>query len=477
MFFSHFFLLHATMFQSNICLVIQRFYEVIKLVFSSLEFIFVFLPVFFMLYAMAPVKIKNAVIFMGSIVFYAYGSWETPEYILLFFLSILLNFSIGKCMGRGKKRDTFLLVLGILFNVMPLAWFKWRIDDVILPVGISFFTFQNLSYLIDVKRRTVEREESFIRYGAYISMFPQLIAGPIVTYRQMQKQLVERKVTKENISRGISLFVLGLGAKVLIANRIGNLWFNIKSIGFDSISTPLAWMGIVAYSLQIYFDFYGYSLMAMGLAAVMGFSLPQNFDNPYRAVTMSEFYRKWHMTLGQWFREYVYIPLGGNRKGNVRTICNLFVVWLLTGLWHGFCWNFLAWGLGLFVLIVLEKFVYRKFLEKHRWIGHMYVIAIIPLMWFVFAVTDWQDFTMYLSRLFPVKGNYLGVFVMDYIKYLKLYGGYIVVGILLCTPWPAKIWKKCEKNFLGKIILLLIFAAAVYCMYRGLNDPFLYFRF
>lgn len=447
------------------------------MVFSSLEFLFIFLPIFYILYATAPGRLKNAIIVLGSIAFYAYGSLEMPEYILFFVLSILFNFSVGKCLGFGKIRDGILMCIALIFNLVPLIWFKVHIDTIILPVGISFFTFQNMSYVFDVKRGRVEKEGSLWNYAAYISLFPQLIAGPIVTYRQVKDRLNKRRVSPRRMYHGISLFIIGLGFKVLIANRIGNLWFNIESIGFQSISTPLAWMGIIAFSLQIYFDFYGYSLMAIGLGATMGFRFPQNFDNPYLSVTMAEFYRKWHMTLGSWFREYLYIPLGGNRKGTARTIFNLFVVWLMTGLWHGINWNFLVWGLGLWLLIVLEKFVYRGFLEKHRFIGHLYVIIIIPMMWFVFSMTDWNDFLTYLSRLFPVKGNWIGVFERDYIKYLSLYGGYFVAGFFLCTKLPAKIWKKCQYSFFGVVILLAILAASVYCMYLGLNDPFLYFRF
>lgn len=396
---------------------------------------------------------------------------------MFFALSILLNYSIGRCLGYGRIRDGILIVIGVIFNVAPLIWFKINIDDVILPVGISFFTFQNLSYIIDIKRRSVAKEDSLIDYAAYISLFPQLIAGPIITYRQIKPQLKQRTVTKEDISRGISQFIIGLGFKVLIANRIGGLWLNIQTIGYESISTPLAWMGVIAFALQIYFDFYGYSLMAMGLGSVMGFRFPKNFDNPYRAVTMSEFYRKWHMTLGNWFRDYIYIPMGGNRRGAFRTVFNLFFVWLLTGLWHGIDWNFLVWGLGLCLLIILEKFLFRKFLEKYRFIGHIYVMAVIPMMWFVFTMTDWNDFIIYLSRLFPVQGNYLGAFAGDYIKYLSLYGVIFAAGILLCTKLPTWLWNKCRKNFIGKMILFIIFAASVYCMYMGLNDPFLYFRF
>ncbi len=437
----------------------------------------VFLPIFFIIYGIAPKAWKNAVIVLGSLAFYAYGSWEHPEHIVFLALSVILNFSIGKCMGYGRIRDGILMLVGLIFNIGPLVWFKIHIDDMILPVGISFFTFQNLSYIFDVKRRSVEKEDSLLDYAAYICMFPQLIAGPIITYRQIKPQLKQRRVTKEDISRGIAQFIIGLGLKVLMANRIGGLWLNIQTIGYESISTPLAWMGICAFALQIYFDFYGYSLMAMGLGSVMGFRYPKNFDNPYRSVTMSEFYRRWHMTLGSWFRDYVYIPLGGNRKGRFKTVCNLFLVWLLTGLWHGINWNFLAWGLGLCVLIVLEKFVFRKLLEKYRFIGHLYVMAIIPLMWFVFAMTDWKEFTVYVSRLFPFDGNAAGVFAEDYIKYLSLYAWNFLGGILLCTKLPEWIWKKCRKNIIGKMILILILAASLYCMYMGLNDPFLYFRF
>lgn len=449
----------------------------IKVVFSSLEFIFVFLPFFFIFYAMAPKTWKNVIIVLGSFAFYTYGSWKTPEYIAFFVFSILLNYAVGRCLGKGKVRDGILMFLALLFNVGPLIWFKLNADAVILPVGISFFTFQNLSYVLDVKKRNIKREESLLNYATYICMFPQLIAGPIITYRQMKMQLQERCVSAGNIKDGISMFILGLGAKVLIANRVGNLWIQIQGIGYDSISTPLAWMGIIAFSLQIYFDFYGYSLMAMGLGNMMGFRFPQNFAHPYRSVTMTEFYRKWHMTLGNWFRDYIYIPLGGNRKGKIRTIIHLFLVWLLTGLWHGINWNFVVWGLGICILIILEKFVYKKFLEKHRLLGHLYVICIIPMMWLVFAVTKWEDFVIYLQRLFPVNENINGVFEGDYIKYFSLYGIFIIMGLLLCTEMPGKIWRRCKDSFWGKIILLIIFGASVYCMYMGLNDPFLYFRF
>lgn len=449
----------------------------IKVVFSSLEFLFVFFPIFFVLYIMVPKRFQNPVIVLGSFAFYAYGAKETPEYILLLAFSILLNYSLGHCLGKGRTRDIFYIIIGLVFNIGPLIWFKLHINDFLLPIGISFFTFQNLSYLFDVKRGAVQPSESLIDYAVYICMFPQLIAGPIITYHQIEEQLHHRSMSAKGMKEGFSLFVLGLGSKVLIANRVGNLWYQINGIGFDSISTPLAWMGVLAFSLQIYFDFCGYSLMAMGLGSVLGFCYPKNFDHPYCAVSMTEFYRKWHMTLGNWFRDYVYIPLGGNRKGAFRTILNLFLVWMLTGLWHGFHWNFLAWGLAIAVLISLEKLFLIRILTKHRFLGHLYVIAVIPIMWLVFEVTEWKDFLWYLSRLFPLTGNYDGAFQGDFVKYLWLYGIFLALGILFCTKLPAKIWKKYENTIWQKLILVLIFVASLYCIYMGMNDPFLYFRF
>ena len=364
--------------------------------------------------------------------------------------------------------------LNALFGAMHV---KVQLEtwNLILPIGISFYTFQIISYLVDVYRRETKAEKSLISLGTYLCMFPQLIAGPIVNYHLIQEQLHKRKHSMVKVESGLKVFALGLAYKVLLANRVGHLWTEVTAIGYESISTPLAWMSIVAYSLQLYFDFYGYSLMAIGLGRMMGFDFPQNFNNPYMAVSMTDFWRRWHMTLGGWFREYVYIPLGGNRGGFAKTVRNMFVVWLLTGLWHGASWNFVLWGLLLFVLLFVEKAGLGKVLERHKALGHIYMILWIPLSWLVFVITDLSQLGIYLQKLFPFFGSTGTVlFQGDYLKYGKTYGIYLVLGILFATGVQEKLLKK-NKNRLWVILLLLaLFWASVYCMYLGMDDPFLY---
>lgn len=448
------------------------------MVFSSLEFIFLFLPIFLFTYYRAPFSKKNLILFLGSIVFYGWGALENPEYLIFFLLTILMNFVLGQAMETFPKMKKGLLIFALIYNIFPLALFKITINNIILPVGISFFTFQNLSYVFDVYYGKARAERSLVNYGAYISMFPQLIAGPIITYNEIRAQLRKRSITWKHTKVGIVYFVLGLGAKVLIANRIGGLWHDITKIGYESITTQLAWMGIIAYCLQLYFDFWGYSLMALGMGRMLGFRFPKNFDAPYRSTTMSQFYRRWHMTLGSWFREYVYIPLGGNRVSPIRMIGNLFIVWLLTSLWHGVEWNFIVWGMGIFCLVVIEKFGIGKWLETHKVIGHLYVLAIVPMMWLVFLMTDFSSYQIYLAKLFPFFGETGEVlFATDYLKYLEIYWPFFLTGFFFLTETSEKLIQKYYKSIGMKIFLAIIFGLSVYCMYMGMNDPFLYFRF
>lgn len=276
--------------------------------------------------------------------------------------------------------------------------------------------------------------------------------------------------------RGLGTFVFGLGMKVLLANQLGGLWRDAKAIGFDSLSTPLAWMAILAYSFQLYFDFFGYSLMAMGLGRMMGFRFPKNFDHPYLSLTMTEFWRRWHITLGSWFREYVYIPLGGSRAGKLCTFRNLLIVWTLTGLWHGFGLPFLLWGLSLFVLIALEKLLYGKTLSRKAILGHLYMLFCIPLSWVLFSCESVSQASVLFSRLFAVNGVFPS-FSGDYIKYFGIYGKYLVLGFLFSTYLPYNLLKSIRNRYVLAAFLLLIYGASVYCLWRGLNDPFLYFRF
>lgn len=463
------------------------------MVFSSLEFIFIFLPAFLLLYGFSPPAYKNAVIFMCSVVFYGMGV-KSPVYIILFLLTLLFNYIIAQFIDAYPRNKKVWLTIGIIFNFWWLLFFKYTgfafeninalfhaklpVKDIILPIGISFYTFQNVSYIIDVYRGNTHSEKSIINYGAYISMFPQLIAGPIVTYQSVAKQLRHRRHTISKVEDGLKTFTIGLGFKVLIANQLSGLWNDISMIGYESISTPLAWMGVIAYSFQLYFDFYGYSLMAIGLGKIMGFELPINFDFPYLSLTMTEFWRRWHITLGSWFRDYIYIPLGGNRKGKSRQILNTLAVWLFTGLWHGASWNFVLWGLVLFGLLILEKFVIGDFLNKHKIVGHLYMFLIIPVTWLIFAVTDFRELGIYFKRLFPFLPQQKNMILDgDYIKYLKIYWKFFVAGIIFSTRLPQIIYRKFKKSTVCAILLLVVFWGAVYCMYKGMNDPFMYFRF
>ena len=471
------------------------------MVFSSIAFIMYFMPVFFLVYYILPASYKNAWLFLASLGFYYYGVRGNPGYLLLMIMSVVVNFVAGKLIAaqKTKRARKAWLVVGIVYDLGWLILFKYlgflienlnalfgamhvkvqlETWNLILPIGISFYTFQIISYLVDVYRRETKAEKSLISLGTYLCMFPQLIAGPIVNYHLIQEQLHKRKHSMVKVESGLKVFALGLAYKVLLANRVGHLWTEVTAIGYESISTPLAWMSIVAYSLQLYFDFYGYSLMAIGLGRMMGFDFPQNFKNPYMAVSMTDFWRRWHMTLGGWFREYVYIPLGGNRGGFAKTVRNMFVVWLLTGLWHGASWNFVLWGLLLFVLLFVEKAGLGKVLERHKALGHIYMILWIPLSWLVFVITDLSQLGIYLQKLFPFFGSTGTVlFQGDYLKYGKTYGIYLVLGILFATGVQEKLLKK-NKNRLWVILLLLaLFWASVYCMYLGMDDPFLYFRF
>ncbi len=478
------------------------------MVFSSLEFLFLFLPLFLAVYYLLPWKIKNIFLFLGSLVFYGCGvSWNIYS-MLLILASVGVNFTAAKGIERirrkrtirkrkaeesGKdfpetaKGETVILTLGLCYDFGILLFFKYAgffRRDIVLPIGISFYTFQITSYLIDVYRKKTEAEKSVIRLGAYLTMFPQLIAGPIVTYDKVYKQLRRRKISLVQCNHGLQLFTLGLGFKVLLANQFGRLWDDILSIGYESISTPLAWLGIIGFSLQIYFDFYGYSLMAVGLGKLLGFQLPDNFRQPYLALSMTEFWRRWHITLGQWFREYVYIPLGGNRKGRVRQFFNMLIVWLLTGLWHGANWNFILWGLALFLILCVEKAGLLKILERWHLIGRLYMCFLIPFTWTLFAITNFADLRIFFRKLFPILGKLTGngavqsiVFQGDFIKYLKMYGPGLAMGIICCTGLTEWLFRKYRQKFWMSVLLLAVFFGAVYCMYRGYSDPFLYYRF
>lgn len=450
------------------------------MVFSSFEFLFRFLPIFLLIYYIAPGKFKNFILFAGSIAFYTVGE---AEYVLLLAVCILWNYLLGRWMyrnvldGRGLKQK-ILLILALGYDFGVLFFFKYSGLTQELPLGISFYTFQIAAYMIDVYKGKIPAERSFIKLGTYLTMFPQLVAGPIINYADVRGKLSGRSVTLNQFEDGLKTLILGLGSKVIIADRIGMLWNNIQTIGFSSISTPLAWIGAYAYSLELYFDFAGYSMMAIGLGKMLGFDIPVNFRQPYISKSVSEFWRRWHITLGKWFREYVYIPLGGNRKGKARTFLNLCIVWALTALWHGMGYNYLIWGGALLILLAMEKLFLLRWLEKSKVLCHVYILVVVPFTWVAFAVTDIKELGIYFTRLFPVFLHSDGVVnSMDYLKYLGDYGPLFLLGIIFATPLPVVLYKVVRKKWLGSIAVGVIFALSMYYLAISVNNPFMYFNF
>lgn len=454
------------------------------MVFNSVGFLLKFLPIFLLIYYMTEVKYRNVILFMGSIYFYAYGE---PVYVLLLMASAVLNFQVGKRLDIKKKtaktKRKILFWTTVAGDAALLVFFKFVPEispaDIKLgmPLGISFYTFQVISYLTDVYRGDIRAEYSFVRLGTYISMFPKLMSGPIVNYSEVSKELKYRKCTLAAADGGLKKFVWGLSLKVLLADRLAILWHEIQTTGFDSISTPLAWMGAFGYSMQIYFDFYGYSLMAVGLGEMLGFSLPENFDLPYMAKSVREFYRRWHMTLGRWFKNYVYIPLGGSRKGISRTVLNLLVVWILTALWHGGSPNFLIWGLSLWLLIVLERLLDKNArIGKSKILSHFYVILVIPLTWMCFAITDVSGLQVYFGRMFGfVEG--INVNPADFVKAAGNYGVLFAAGLIMCTPVSKKLFEKYRNKLVGMLVLAALFWWCVWRIMTEGNNPFMYLDF
>lgn len=458
------------------------------MVFSSILFIFRFLPIAMGIYFLTPKKLKNLSLLILSLIFY---SWGEPRYFLLMIASIFVDYFISiniEKNNKNKKIKILLLAISIIFNVGILFFFKYinffieNINSIFnmslnnvkitLPLGISFYTFQTMSYTIDVFLGKVKAEKNIINFGAFVCLFPQLIAGPIVKYIDISKELKNRDINLDEIQEGIRLFILGLGSKVLIANNIGSLWNEVETMGFNNISTILAWMGIIAFSLQIYFDFNGYSLMAIGLGKILGFNFPNNFNYPYESRSITEFWRRWHITLGQWFKQYVYIPLGGNRLGRARTYFNLFIVWFLTGFWHGASYNFILWGLYFFILICVEKNGLLNLLNKHKLISHIYTIFFILVGWVLFAVIDLNQIINFFKKMFIFNaGN-------EWIYYLRNYIITYTIAIIFSTSFLKKIYNKFVKsNIVDTIILITIFLLSIAYLVDSSYNPFLYFRF
>ena len=460
--------------------------------FSGLEFIFRFLPVFLIIYWIIPSRYRDALLFVGSLVFYAFGA---KLFVILLFLLVLVNYVLGEMVwvmpGRRRKvQQRQMLVTIVTVDVIVLIVFKilaLKVKASLLPLGLSFYIFKMISYQADLYLGRMRRRPSFMQAAAYFTMFPQIAQGPIMRFSQgwidkptnvrRQTVYIERSVSLAKVEDGICFFAMGLGMKILIADRLGILWNEIIKIGFESISTPLAWLGAVGYSLELYFDFWGYSLMAAGIGLMLGFRFVQNFIHPYAACGIADFYRRWHATLGSWFRDYVYIPLGGSRCGTFAVIRNLMIVWLLTGFWHGGTLNFVIWGLVLGLLIVWEKFVVKGLIRRVPLIGHLHVIVLIPLTWVIFAISDLKELGIYFTRLFPFFGTGTAVNPGDFVKYMGIYWPFLTAGILLCVPvfYNLVIWKR--RNPIVIALLAVVFWCSVYFSSISAGNPFMYFSF
>ncbi len=461
------------------------------MVFSGIMFLFYFLPVVLLLYFTVPEKFKNLVLLLSSLIFYA---WGEPKYVILMIITILIGYFSGILITSAKHKK-FWLVLSIVLNLSFLLFFKYTDffisgvnliikDDIpllnlALPIGISFYTFQTLSYSVDIYRGSCGAQKNIINFGTYISMFPQLVAGPIVRYTDIKDYLGKRTNSFDNIFHGIALVILGLVKKVLIANTIGALWENVSSLPVYSLSVLTAWLGIIGFTLQIYFDFSGYSDMAIGLGKILGFEFLQNFNYPYISKSITEFWRRWHISLGTWFKEYVYIPLGGNRKGILRNILNLVIVWTLTGLWHGASLNFLVWGLYYAVILILEKLVLGKYLKKApSYLRSIYTLLLVVIGWVFFASSD-LDFAV--SYLFAMIGGNKIFADGEFVYNLRSFFLVIVTGIIASTPYVKNCFLKYvperKKVLLATILIILGFILSVAYLVSSTYNPFLYFRF
>ena len=466
------------------------------MVFSSTIFLFAFLPLFLAVYFAMPWRpAKNVVLLLFSLLFYA---WGEPVYVWLMVASICFNwlfaFIIGKC-GEGKTAPKrFWLVAALAANLLVLGFYKYQgflaenINRAIgeefiaelnlaLPIGISFFTLQAITYVVDVYRGEVKVQKNPLYLGMYIAMFPQLVAGPIVRYADIEHEIDNRRATLEGFAQGLRLFCVGLGKKVLLANTAGVLADSLLPREAAEIGFIGCFSGVAAYTFQIYFDFSGYSDMAIGLGKMMGFEYPRNFNYPYIAKSVTEFWRRWHISLGTWFREYLYIPLGGNRVSKPRLFFNLLVVWAATGIWHGASWNFVLWGVMLLGFILLEKFCIGNFLKEHKVLSHVYLLFVIPQTWVIFRITRLKDVGAYFSRLFPLFGAHSAISAQDVLKLLSSYWWLLLLAIFFCLPQPRRFYEKHRGSLLVQLPLFLLFWVCVYFIATSSGNAFLYSRF
>lgn len=466
------------------------------MVFSSSVFLIVFLPITLLAYFIVParfIKARNSVLLAASLVFYG---WGEPKYILIMIFSIVFNYVCG--LAAGKNRSKAVLILCVVGNLALLGYFKYTdfvletvnrlaeaglaLPGIALPIGISFYTFQTMSYVIDVYRGKVDAQRDIITFGTYVTLFPQLIAGPIVRYSDVAVMLVGRKTNLEQIAEGVRRFIIGFGKKVLLANQIYVVWMELSAM--ENLSVSAAWLGAVAFTFQIYFDFSGYSDMAIGLGKIFGFDYLENFNYPYISRSITEFWRRWHMSLSSWFKEYVYIPLGGNRKGLSRQLINISIVWILTGLWHGASWNFVMWGVYYGIILIIEKLGLLKVLEKcPAVVGHIYSLILIVIGWVIFAVDDMGKVAVYLGMMLGSSQ----IFIDDaFVYFFESRIWLLIACVIGSTPLPkivcSIIAEKLEDRevLLGTIETVLfmgIFALSMAFLVSGSYNPFLYFRF
>lgn len=454
--------------------------------FTSLAFIFRFLPLFLLIYYLIPKKYKNIAALAGSLVFYAMAE---PLYILLLIGLIVINYILarnaftvsGKALKHEKvKKRKLFMTTAVVSDAAVLVFFKAAgftgASAFYMPLGLSFFIFKMISYQIDVYKNDIYDTPTFLSSALYFSLFPQISQGPIMRYDDGDFYK-EKEIKLKDIEEGLKYFIAGLAMKVILADRIGILWNDLKMYGYDSISPFLAWLGAYSYSFELYFDFFGYSLMASGIMVMLGYDFIRNFDSPYASVTVSEFYRRWHMTLGSFFRDYVYFPMGGSRCTKKRTVLNLAVVWLLTGFWHGNGINFILWGAVLGIFVIAEKLLYGKFLEKHRLLGHIYLLFVIPVTWVIFAINDLKSLGLYMSRLFPFWGNADYVSFSDVLEYLNDYKWLLIASVILCIPTVIKFFDTRKKGVAAIIALTVLFWTGIYFCASSVNNPFMYLVF
>ncbi|HDR7688958.1 MULTISPECIES: MBOAT family O-acyltransferase [Bacillus cereus group] len=468
------------------------------MVFSSLIFLFMFLPLVLIIYYVSPKVLRNCMLFIVSLIFYA---WGEPVYIVIMIFSTIFDYINGVLIDKYRDRKGItkaIFINSIIINLGILGFFKYYgfvvdnintifnlnlpVETLPLPVGISFYTFQTMSYVIDVYLGKVQAQKNIISFGTYVTMFPQLVAGPIIKYSDIDKQLQERKVTLDRFGEGMELFVRGLALKVLLANNIGLLWTSVKETSISELTIITAWMGIIAFAFQIYFDFRGYSAMAQGLGKMFGFDFPENFNYPYISKSVTEFWRRWHISLGSWFREYVYIPLGGNRTGLIKQLRNLFIVWFLTGLWHGANWNFIVWGLYFGLFVTLEKLFLLKWLKNRMsFIGHVYTLIIVLIGWVFF---EFENLSVAMNFLGTMFGFNQSVFLDNKTLYYITTNFMLFIVLAICsTPFPKRSFVYIREQLkLPGAIGIPVFYVILAVLSTGylVNDtynPFLYFRF